>query len=367
MSNEALNSKISPSEVKKEVPVVEIMPSATFTVSDIEHDESGRMYDKEFADRESDGLCYFEQRGIQMFDGRPFESRGFVECHALLVESPKALSWSHVEPNGINGNQARVLKKFFSGLGPVQAVVVQGKAAFRPEDSWYHLGQMKIDCASKNVINAPVGVDGRWGIICNQARGKIFVAGRAKEGGYNVNEYSVSSIFSEEENAKAQKLFESRDYMPLGFRFLEKYFSERKFKIGEYSLWEKVIDVDEDPKTIFTPQQEEQLFVWNPRDGLIEMDYSNQGSFADLVREYWVPPTSLLVVRTLLDKNMDPKFMKGYISGGTIGSAVVYEVRSEDLYMSYILRKKITNEQMMEMWKQNEKYRQPRSGLENPK
>ena len=93
--------------------------------------------------------------------------------------------------------------------------------------------------------------------------------------------------------------------------------------------------------------------MWNPRDGIVKLDWESGKSFSDLVEKYWLPPVPFLVAQTLPNKKPPEHIQK---IDETIGSVIVTEIDNSELADIYWGVKKYTDESLKEMWEENRKY-----------
>ena len=136
---------------------------------------------------------------------------------------------------------------------------------------------------------------------------------------------------------------------------MEKYFKHNNFRLEEYSLLNREVDVEKDYKTErgFDLAPGEKLYVSNARDGIVELDLTKGNTLADLLFDHWLPQMKLLVARTLLDANSDSG-MK--MNDGKIGSIIISEIDDSSLFLAYLDQGRVNRNDMKRLREESKRY-----------
>ncbi len=162
---------------------------------------------------------HVSQGSLKFYNGMPLESGAFVQCVGVILESERAMCLTHVDPMGMWQSNIPKVRKYFEGE-KTNLTILKGSKARADAEIVPTFKEIKVNTEGINIIDVPSG-DGRWGTIFYPSKegNEIITHYYLDDKKYVAEKYNIGKgIYDDDKNKKSQEFFESRDYMPKGFR-----------------------------------------------------------------------------------------------------------------------------------------------------
>ncbi len=254
------------------------------------------------------------QGGVGIYEGKPLHSDGFTRCSGVILESARASMIIHVDTNDFWMSKIGKIKKYFEGED-TKVILVKGDLQWRADEIYYHLKEMKIPVIESKVIKVPSGTKYWWAMAYDPVEGQVSVHTEIDHPKQKVLTFDTGkSNYNLESFKESQDFFESRDYMPKGFRQAQRFFKDQNFNIEEYMFDTWKIDSDQTIAKALRFKEEDTLVVWTPASGFVEKKISPSDIVADVMLPEWDPLDTLLFVKSPVDEK-DSSGKAGYVRG----------------------------------------------------
>ena len=257
------------------------------------------------------------QGGFGLYEGKPLQSDGFTRCSAVILESSRSIGLIHVDPNDWWLSKSGKIKKYFENE-VTKIILVEGDSAWRPEDIYFRLKQMNIPVNESRVIKVPSGVRYWWDLAYEPTTGTLSVHCAPEQPKHTLFRYDTgASRYSVEENKKSQEFFESRDYMPKGFREAQKHFKNQNYKLDEYMFEDWKRDADKTAKEAlrFKEREGEIIVIWTPKSGFVEKIATENTQIGELIFPEWEPHHTLIFVKIPYGTDKGSETHDGFVAG----------------------------------------------------
>ncbi len=244
--------------------------------------EIGEILEKYFS-KESD--CDFIGQGDnKIYEGKPFVSNSFTQCTAAIAITPRTLSLSHIEPMNVRRGVWNNFKKFYPKEEPIHFLYVLGSDSY-PNEIHHDLTSSNWTIAEVQALKLSQGENrDYWSIAVDP---EIHCAYVKYGSGKKVVMKKIalpSDIYDKDLHEASRDLYESLDYMPPGFRDIQK-----KFQAENYSLTESGI-IEEDQDFELTAKE----WVQGGSDLKKQLMLFKDGEFLDIDMESQKPLSDIL-------------------------------------------------------------------------
>jgi hypothetical protein len=253
------------------------------------------------------------QGGFEIHDGKPLLSESFVECSGVIFESERALGMVHIDPNEFWQKKIPKIKKYFEGE-PTKIILAKGDRAWRPDDINYWVKQMNIPLTESFILEIP-SKQSRWKMVYDPTNSHVYVHTSSGDV-HAVLEYNIGeSTYSLQAHNESKNFFESRDYMPKGFRDMEKHFTDLGYLINDrqFDSWGR--NPEKPAGKELTMVEGSRVFIWTPKSGLVEKQVEKDKPLGDILLPEW-DPFNTLIFTTSPNTNVDSlDSFKGWVYG----------------------------------------------------
>lgn len=292
--------------ISKNSATIENKDTATKYILSYEKEifNSKRDFDKKYRiDKDNNFYQNTDEVGqgqIKFYQEKPLESEGFLECVGLILESERAMSLSHIDPFlGLDDKMPKINKYYKNEQTNV--TILQGQKASFSNDLETILHKLKsVHIKDINIINIS-STTSKWGVIFlpNKENNEIIVHYFSDDREtYIAEKYNIGkSIYDKDKNKESQKFFESRDYMPKGFREAQKYFEAKKYNLNELNFENISKDVDLPISEIIRYKKNCSLILWTPLSGFVEKKVLGDELLGNILLTEWDPANTLIFVQ----------------------------------------------------------------------
>lgn len=234
----------------------------------------------------SDSQCDFvSQGGNNVYEGKPLVSDDFNLCGALIAISERSLSLSHIEPGDVRDRVFKNFNKFYPKTEPITFLYVARKGSLS-NDIDYELEQSgwSIKEVQSLLIDEGKKYD-EWSIAVDPKINYVFV--KYKFGTKTViKKIRLPNLYDHDIHNQSNDLFDSQDYMPKGFREIQRFFESQNYSLKEIGLIAGSQDFSVNPKE------------WTKGKDKVELSLYKDGSFLDIDIQSGEPLEDILKTMT---------------------------------------------------------------------
>jgi hypothetical protein len=244
--------------------------------------ESKKIFDKYFA--KNSKIDWIAQGNGKVYEGKPLVSDSFTQCTAIIASSKRSLLLHHIEPWNIRPGGLNNFIKYFPKDDPINIAYLTRDDSSPSTIDWKLKEEDWKIRSSKSIMLEQEKERLRWSIAVDPETNQVFVkyGNEGMEG--PIKKMRLWGEYDHTLHIDSKAKFEASDYMPNGFRDVQKLLKERNYKLGELEVEEMRAGFDLNPRQWINRNdgQKRKLEVYH--DGIMtEIDIDSQKSIAELI------------------------------------------------------------------------------------
>jgi hypothetical protein len=255
------------------------------------------------------------QGDFRLYEGKSFVSEGFVQCSGVVLESGRALGMMHLDSLDKWYRHLKKIEKYFAGES-TKIILAKGDFEQRARHIYGYLKEKGVPIAESIVLDIPSKLPS-WDMAYDPEKSRVYVH-VTPDGVHTFFEYDIGpKLYSEKAHEESKEFFESRDYMPTGFREMEKYFTGLGYKIDEARFEQYGRDARKTVREELRFTEKDKIFVWTPKSGLVEKFPKEADLVGAILLPEWDPFNTLIFVATDYPVEISKTQFKGFVYGFT--------------------------------------------------
>ncbi len=211
-------------------------PETSFelTVNEVSDEtEREEILGKYFSD-ESNVKRIIEGYGA-VYEGKPLISEGFTECSAVVAISEISVSLSHVPPVFVPKDIFNIFAKYFPKSEKLRLISIVANLREKNEMGEHLRGKGWKIVDNENISLELEWEKQMWSVAVDPEVNSIFIKYRMSSADpYMVKRVRFQSSYNSTLHQESQAVFEASDYMPVGFRNIQKIMENRGYKVSEW-------------------------------------------------------------------------------------------------------------------------------------
>lgn len=250
----------------------------------LDPEEKAHIIERYFSENSDRQMVY--QGDAAIYEGKPIASESFTRCSALIAISERSFSLSHVEPGDVRREIYNGFKKYFPKEEELNLTWISRDDSW-PNDVGAHLSSSGWNIKDRQYLRFHQNNLGqRWEIAVDPTTQMAYVKfGFDDE--ITIKKLPLSNIYNHDLHEQSREKFESLDYMPPGFRDIQRMMEEENYFVRENDIEREITDIDITPQEWLTERKSDlkrALRIYH-NGSMSEIDITSASTLRELMQQ----------------------------------------------------------------------------------